>query len=120
MEMQEKLFSPMKRDSRNVKPIRNEKTSIARSASSDNVKPIRSKKTSIARSASSEKNNKEEDWEMAACSSSWNGNERWHDTYNCPVCDQEFDDAAILEIHVNGHFSANNTPGEYTLMFITV
>lgn len=110
MEMQEKLFCPMKRDSRNVKPIRNEKTSIARSASSDNVKPIRSKKTSIARSASSEKNNKEEDWEMAACSSSWNGNERWHDTYNCPVCDQEFDDAAILEIHVNGHFSANNTP----------
>lgn len=28
----------------------------------------------------------------------------------CPVCDEEFSDTAILEIHVNGHFSAEQTP----------
>ena len=35
----------------------------------------------------------------------------WGSIVTCPVCDQEFDDTAILQIHVNGHFSAEPTPG---------
>ncbi|XP_022292437.2 uncharacterized protein LOC111103444 [Crassostrea virginica] len=86
MEMQEKLYPPMKTAGKNKKPIRAENSGV-----------------------SGGRKNQEDDWEMAACSSSsWNG--RWQDAFNCPVCDQEFDDAAILEIHVNGHFSADNTP----------
>lgn len=89
MEMQEKLYPPMKTAGKNKKPIRAENSGV-----------------------SGGRKNQEDDWEMAACSSSsWNG--RWQDAFNCPVCDQEFDDAAILEIHVNGHFSADNTPGDH-------
>lgn len=77
----------MKRDSRNVKLIRNEKIFIVRFVFFDNVKLIRSKKIFIVRFVFFEKNNKEENWEMAVCSSSWNGNERWYDIYNCFVCD---------------------------------
>lgn len=35
----------------------------------------------------------------------------WVDCVVCPVCDQEFQDPSCLETHVNGHFSAEQTPG---------
>ncbi|KAJ8315054.1 hypothetical protein KUTeg_007204 [Tegillarca granosa] len=34
----------------------------------------------------------------------------WSDVMACPVCDQEFDDPGLLQLHVNGHFSAEQTP----------
>ncbi|KAL5010917.1 hypothetical protein ScPMuIL_013222 [Solemya velum] len=34
----------------------------------------------------------------------------WVDCVVCPVCDQEFQDPSCLETHVNGHFSAEQTP----------
>lgn len=30
----------------------------------------------------------------------------------CPVCDQEFNNPMVLEMHVNGHFSAEQTPAQ--------
>ncbi|KAK3577412.1 hypothetical protein CHS0354_032260 [Potamilus streckersoni] len=30
--------------------------------------------------------------------------------YSCPVCEMEFTDGYFLQSHVNGHFSADNTP----------
>lgn len=76
-------------------------------------KPTREKKASTLPLATFDKNDNDEDWEMGACGRTWNGEGGWQDVVVCPVCDQEFDDAAILEIHVNGHFSADNTPGNY-------
>ncbi|XP_060067494.1 zinc finger-containing ubiquitin peptidase 1-like [Ylistrum balloti] len=34
------------------------------------------------------------------------------DCVTCPVCDQEFNDLVVLEMHVNGHFSAEQTPAQ--------
>ncbi|XP_061176566.1 zinc finger-containing ubiquitin peptidase 1-like isoform X2 [Saccostrea echinata] len=89
MDMQEKLYPPMRREENVEKPIRGKNGPVPPMATFDG---------------------KDEDGEMAACSRNWNERRSWQEIVTCPVCDQEFDDAAILEIHVNGHFSATNTP----------
>jgi hypothetical protein len=40
------------------------------------------------------------------------------DIHICPMCDEEFNETALLEIHVNGHFSAEQTPGNQLFSFI--